>query len=119
MKIEYFHALKYGNGALVSEEFEKQMAAKGVTVTVHHIRDARPKETPPADHRSFFGRELFRLEKGNKPAEFILGAVLLFYSLGNLGTVLPHFGFIAAMLQLFGPVTEPGLHKPEDASKFL
>lgn len=42
MKIEYFHASKYGNGALVSEEFEKQMAAKGVTVTVHHIRDARP-----------------------------------------------------------------------------
>lgn len=63
MKIEYFHASKYGNGALVSEEFEKQLAAKGVTVTVHHIRDARPKETPPADHRSFFGRDLFRLEK--------------------------------------------------------
>jgi len=48
-KIEYFHASKYGNGAMVAEEFKKQMAAKGVTVNVHHIRDARPKEMPPAD----------------------------------------------------------------------
>ena len=49
MKIEYFHASKYGNGAMVAEEFKKLMAGKGVTVNVHHIRDARPKEMPPAD----------------------------------------------------------------------
>jgi len=49
MKIEYFHASKYGNGARVAEEFQKQMAARGVTVNVQHIRDARPKEMPPAD----------------------------------------------------------------------
>ena len=49
MKIEYFHASKYGNGAMVAEEFKKQMDAKGVAVNVHHIRDARPKEMPPAD----------------------------------------------------------------------
>jgi multimeric flavodoxin WrbA len=49
MKIEYFHASKYGNGALVAEEFKKQMAAKGATVDVHHIRNASPKEMPPAD----------------------------------------------------------------------
>jgi menaquinone-dependent protoporphyrinogen IX oxidase len=49
MKIEYFHASKYGNGARVAEEFQKQMAAKGVTVNVHHIREVRPKEIPPAD----------------------------------------------------------------------
>jgi multimeric flavodoxin WrbA len=49
MKIEYFHASKYGNGAKVAEEFKKLMAAKGVTVNVHHIRDAKPKEMPPAD----------------------------------------------------------------------
>jgi len=48
-KIEYFHASKYGNGAMVAEEFKKQMAAKGVTVNIHHIRDARPREMPPAD----------------------------------------------------------------------
>jgi multimeric flavodoxin WrbA len=49
MKIEYFHASKYGNGAMVAEEFKKLMVAKGVTVNVHHIRDARPKELMPAD----------------------------------------------------------------------
>jgi len=49
MKIEYFHASKYGNGAMVAEEFKRQMAAKGITVNVHHVRDARPKEISPAD----------------------------------------------------------------------
>jgi flavodoxin len=49
MKIEYFHASKYGNGLKVAEEFRKRMAAKGVTVNVHHVRDASPKELPPAD----------------------------------------------------------------------
>jgi len=49
MKIEYLHASKYGNGAMVAEEFERLMAARGVTVNVHHIRDVRPKDIPPAD----------------------------------------------------------------------
>jgi flavodoxin len=49
MKIEYFHASKYGNGAMVAEEFKARMAARGVAVNVHHVRDARPKEMPPAD----------------------------------------------------------------------
>jgi flavodoxin len=49
MRIEYFHASKYGNGAKVAEEFQKQMAVKGVTVNVHHVKDVKPKEIPPAD----------------------------------------------------------------------
>jgi multimeric flavodoxin WrbA len=49
MTIEYFHASKYGNGAAVAEEFSKQMAAKGVMVHVHHIRDVKPKEPPRAE----------------------------------------------------------------------
>jgi len=49
MKIEYFHASKYGNGAKVAEEFQKQMATKGITVNVHHVKDVKPKEIPPAD----------------------------------------------------------------------
>jgi flavodoxin len=48
-RIEYFHASVYGNGAMVAEEFKKQMAANGVTVNVHHVREAKPKEMPPAD----------------------------------------------------------------------
>jgi len=49
MKIEYFHASKFGNGAMVADEFRKQMAAKGITVNVHHIRQARPRDLPNAD----------------------------------------------------------------------
>jgi hypothetical protein len=49
MRIEYFHASKFGNGAMVAEEFTRQMAAKGVTVGVQHIREARPDRLPTAD----------------------------------------------------------------------
>jgi flavodoxin len=49
MNIGYFHASKYGNGVMVAEEFKKQMAARDVTVAVHHIRDTGQKEMPPAD----------------------------------------------------------------------
>ena len=49
MKIEYLHASKYGNGVTVAAEFKQQMAAKGVGVDVHHIREVRPTEPAPAD----------------------------------------------------------------------
>jgi len=49
MKIEYFHASKHGNGARIAEEFQRQLAAKGVTVNVHHVKKIKPKEIPPAD----------------------------------------------------------------------
>lgn len=49
MKIEYFHASKHGNGAKVAEEFQRQMAAKGVTVDVHHVKNIKPKEITPVD----------------------------------------------------------------------
>ncbi len=49
MKIEYLHASKYGNGATVAAEFKKQMAAKGVMVAVHHIREVTPTDLSPAD----------------------------------------------------------------------
>ncbi len=49
MYIEYFHASVYGNGAQVAEEFRRLMAERGVAVNVHHIRDSKPREMPPAD----------------------------------------------------------------------
>jgi flavodoxin len=49
MRIEYFHASKYGNGARVAEEFKKQMASRGVNVNVHHVREAKPEEIPLAE----------------------------------------------------------------------
>lgn len=49
MKIEYLHASKFGNGAAVAAEFQRQMAGEGVPVDVHHIRDVRPAQLAPAD----------------------------------------------------------------------
>jgi PPOX class probable F420-dependent enzyme len=49
MKIEYLHASKYGNGATVAAEFKKQMAANGLMVAVHHIREVTPTALSPAD----------------------------------------------------------------------
>jgi len=49
VKIQYVHASKFGNGVMVAEEFRRLMAAKGVTVDVHHVREVSPRELPPAD----------------------------------------------------------------------
>jgi hypothetical protein len=49
MKIEYLHASEFGNGAMVAEEFKRQMATRGVAVDVHHIREIAPKALPSAD----------------------------------------------------------------------
>ena len=48
MNIAYYHASKFGNGAMVAKEFKKIMAARGITVSVQHIRDADPKDLPQA-----------------------------------------------------------------------
>jgi menaquinone-dependent protoporphyrinogen IX oxidase len=49
MKVEYLHASKYGNGAMVAAEFQKLMSANGVDVDVHHIRDVSPTAISTAD----------------------------------------------------------------------
>ena len=49
MNIEYLHASRFGNGATVAEEFRQRMAARGVTVAVHHIREVTPDALPPAE----------------------------------------------------------------------
>lgn len=78
MNIEYFHASKHGNGAKIAEEFKSQMAAKGFTVNVHHVKNIKPKEIPPADLYVFsspgrFGKPIGDmrgfLKKANLPAE--------------------------------------------------
>ncbi|MHC1709155.1 MAG: hypothetical protein AB9819_01930 [Methanomassiliicoccales archaeon] len=47
--IEYLHASVYGNGAQVAEEFKKQMAVRGIEVSVHHIDDMRTNTMRPTD----------------------------------------------------------------------
>jgi len=49
MTIEHYHASKYGNGTKVAEEFKRQMAEKGITANVHHVRDVKPREIPASD----------------------------------------------------------------------
>lgn len=49
MRIGYYHASRFGNGAMVAEEFRRQANALGATVEVHHMREMNPRELPPAD----------------------------------------------------------------------
>jgi hypothetical protein len=65
MNIAYYHASKFGNGAMVAEEFKKIMAARGVTVSVQHIRDANPKELPKAGLYVFSSPGRMGKPKGN------------------------------------------------------
>lgn len=65
MKIDYYHASKYGNGAMVAEEFKRIAAPRGITVDIHHIRDANPKDMPPADLYIFSSPGRLGRPKGN------------------------------------------------------
>jgi len=65
VKIEYYHGSKFGNGAIVAAEFREQMAAKGVTVAVHHIRQVSPTEMAPADLYVFSSPGRFGKPKGS------------------------------------------------------
>jgi hypothetical protein len=49
VRIEYLHASKFGNGAMVAARFGEDMVARGVEVDVHHIREVDPTAPPPAD----------------------------------------------------------------------
>lgn len=49
MKIELYHASKFGNGAMVSEELKRIIEEKGHHVNVHHVRGSDPKKLPQAD----------------------------------------------------------------------
>jgi hypothetical protein len=49
MKIEYVHASKFGNGAMVAEELRTRMASRGIEVLVHHVGETDPTSLPPAD----------------------------------------------------------------------
>ncbi len=65
MNIAYYHASKFGNGAMVAEEFKRDMAAKGIPVEVRHVRDANPRRLPPADLYVFSSPGRIGKPKGN------------------------------------------------------
>jgi flavodoxin len=79
MKIEYYHASKYGNGAKVAEEFKKIMTSKGVMVNVHHVKKSKPNEIPAADLYVFsspgrFGKPIGDVRGFLKKAQITSGA---------------------------------------------
>ncbi len=49
MKVEIIHASKYGNGQKVAEEIQRALMSRGNQADVHHIKDVRPGQLPPAD----------------------------------------------------------------------
>ncbi len=49
IKIELYHASKFGNGAKVAEKLRQVMETKDHQVNVHHIDESKPKELPLAD----------------------------------------------------------------------
>jgi hypothetical protein len=49
MTIEYVHASKFGNGAMVAEELKARMASRGGEVHVHHMGEVNPRALPPAE----------------------------------------------------------------------
>jgi menaquinone-dependent protoporphyrinogen IX oxidase len=49
MKVEIFHASKYGNGEKVVAYLQGVLLAKGHQASYSHVRDADPKRMPPAD----------------------------------------------------------------------
>jgi len=65
MKVELYHASKYGNGARVAEEIKRLMAAHGIEVFVHHVNDAEPKGLPTADLFIFGSPTHFGKAPGN------------------------------------------------------
>ncbi len=49
MKIEYFHASKFGNGARVAAAFKERMGVNGTRVEIHDVRDMKRETVAPAD----------------------------------------------------------------------
>ncbi|KAF5046900.1 hypothetical protein DSECCO2_465970 [anaerobic digester metagenome] len=49
MKVEIYHASKYGNGEKVVAYLQGLLVAKGHQAEYRHVRDATPRDMPPAD----------------------------------------------------------------------
>lgn len=78
-RIEYIHASKFGNGALVAEEFKRLMRDKVDVVEVRHVREAKPRELPKADLYVFsspgrMGRPIGSMRRFLKKAQLPAGA---------------------------------------------
>ena len=78
MNIEYLHASVFGNGVKVADEFKARMAPHGVSVTVHHIDEMKPRAMPPADLYLFsspgrFGKSIRKMRRFLKKLQLPAG----------------------------------------------
>jgi hypothetical protein len=79
MKVEIFHASKFGNGEKVVAYLQGLLVAKGHQANYRHVRDARPKEIPLADLYVFcaptrLGKPIGKMRRFLKKARLPEGA---------------------------------------------
>ena len=79
MKVEIYHASKYGNGEKVVAYLQGLLVAKGHQAEFRHVRDAKPKEMPPADLYVFcaptrIGKPIGKMRRFLKKARLPQGA---------------------------------------------
>lgn len=85
MKVEVYHASKFGNGAAVAKELQRVLELKGHQTSVHHIDESSPKELPPADLYVFgsptrFGRPIGSMRRFAKKVRLPPGAKYAVYA---------------------------------------
>jgi len=79
VKVEIYHASKYGNGEKVVAYLQGLLVAKGHQADYRHIRDARPKDMPAADLYVFcaptrIGKPIGKMRRFLKKARLPEGA---------------------------------------------
>jgi flavodoxin len=79
VKVEIYHASKYGNGEKVVAYLQGLLVAKGHQAEFRHVRDAKPKEMPPADLYVFcaptrIGKPIGKMRRFLKKARLPQGA---------------------------------------------
>jgi flavodoxin len=79
MKVEIYHASKYGNGEKVGAYLQGLLVGKGHEANYRHIRDAKAKEMPSADLYVFcaptrIGKPIGKMRRFLKKARLPEGA---------------------------------------------
>jgi len=79
MKVEIFHASKYGNGEKVVAFLQGVLVTRGHQVNFRHVRDAKPKDMPAADLYIFcsparIGRPIGKMRRFLKKVKLPEGA---------------------------------------------
>lgn len=79
VKVEIYHASKYGNGEKVVAYLQGLLVARGHQASFRHIRDARPKDLPSADLYVFcaptrIGKPIGKMRRFLKKARLPEGA---------------------------------------------